>query len=104
MAKKRIDKIDKRGIKSKRTSVQTNKPLKKARKPDMTIAIVALILNIIVAGLGSLIGGKTKEGVWQVILLIIGAILSTIVIGIPILIVAWIWGIVTGVQLIQEAQ
>ena len=70
----------------------------------MTIAIVALILNIIVAGLGSLIGGKTKEGVWQVILLIIGAILSTIVIGIPILIVAWIWGIVTGVQLIQGAQ
>ena len=81
------------------------------------LAIASLILNILVLpGLGSLIGGKVKEGVWQIILvfggILIGVLLTLSVvgaiIGIPLLFIAplsgWIWGIVTGVNLIKESQ
>jgi len=98
--------VKKTKSKSKRTST---KPLKKAkglkrRRPDKTIAIIALLLNVLVIpGLGSLIGGKTKAGIWQLILAVIGGLLSIILIGIPILVAAWIWGLVTGINLIQES-
>jgi len=82
------------------------------KKPDRALAIIGLIINIfILPGLGSIIGGKVKPGVWQLIIflgaIIIGIPLSFIIIGIPILIIgvmaAWIWGIVTGVQLVEES-
>jgi TM2 domain-containing membrane protein YozV len=77
---------------------------KRKKKSNLPLAIVALILNIlIIPGLGSIIGGKTKAGIWQLIIAVIGAFLSLIIIGIPILIAAWIWGILTGIKLIQEA-
>ena len=92
------------------------KPVSKL-KPNQTLAIVCLILNIIILpGLGSLIGGKIKQGIWQLSLFIggfaIGIFLTlTIVgavIGIPLMIIlpviAWIWGIITGVELIKEAK
>ncbi|MEK6757824.1 MAG: hypothetical protein AABX88_01725 [Nanoarchaeota archaeon] len=84
------------------------------------IGIIQTSLNILILpGLGSLIGGKTKEGIWQLVLLIGGlftgilfiiGIVSIIglLIGVPILIFgpvsSWIWGIVTGVQLIKESE
>jgi len=90
---------------------------KRKKKISHELAIVCLILNIILLpGLGSLIGGKTKEGSWQIILLLGGAILGILltitiigaIIGIPLLfgwpVAAWIWGIITGVRLIQETQ
>jgi len=76
-------------------------------KPKISeaLAIVALILNILILpGLGSLIGGRTKAGVWQLVLLLIGLPLSLILVGIPIIIAAWIWGIVTGIRIVQESQ
>ena len=85
------------------------------KKKNQGLAIVALIINIVLMpGLGSLIGGKTREGVWQLVLLwggIILGILLTItiigaIIGIPLIIIgplaAWVWGIVTGVEIVQE--
>lgn len=98
----------------KRTSVKS-RAVKKS-KPDQTIAIVALVINIIFPGLGSLIGGKTKEGIWQLILLfgsffigilIMLTIVEFIIGGLLIIfgpLAAWIWGIITGAQLIQESQ
>jgi hypothetical protein len=81
------------------------------------LAIVCLILNIIILpGLGSLIGGKIKPGIWQVILFLGGffaglGLTLTIIgafIGIPLMIIApvsaWIWGIITGVKLIKESK
>ena len=91
MAKKRM----------KRTSV---KPKAKSGKPSQAIAIVALILNIILPGLGSIIGGKTKAGIWQLVLFLVGIPLTSILIGIPMMIAAWVWGIVTGVKILQETQ
>ena len=82
-----------------------------------SIAIVALILNILILpGLGTLIGGRIKEGIWQIALLvgsaIIGIFLSLTVVlmpvGIPLIflgaLAAWIWGIVSGIQLVREAE
>ncbi len=78
---------------------------KDTKKPTITLAIIALLLNLLILpGLGSLIAGKTRQGLWQVILTVIGLILMIIIIGIPIILVAWIWGIITGANLIKEAQ
>lgn len=66
------------------------------------MAIAALLLNILVwPGLGSLVAGKSI-GWAQGFLFLGGLILSLILIGIPMLIGAWIWGLVTGIQLIQR--
>lgn len=79
-------------------------------QPQVTqgIAIVALLLNILIwPGLGSLIGSR-KEGWAQGFLMLGGLILTLTIIGVifgaPMMIAAWIWGIVTGVQLIQVAK
>ncbi|VVB78173.1 Uncharacterised protein [uncultured archaeon] len=77
----------------------------KTSKISQTLAIVCLLLNILIMpGLGTLIGRKTKEGVWQLVLFWIGVLLAIILIGIPIIIVSWIWGIVSGARLIQESK
>jgi len=76
----------------------------KSKRPSMAIAIIGLILNIfLMPGLGTLIGGKIKPGVWQLVLFWVGVLLVVIFIGIPMIIAAWIWDIVSGVRLIQEA-
>ncbi len=75
------------------------------KKPGQGIAIAALLLNILILpGLGSIIGGRTKEGVIQLVLFLVGIPLSIILVGIPLMIAMWIWGIVTGVQLVKESQ
>ena len=91
--------------------------LKESKKGiDQGLAIACLIVNIFIPGLGSLIGGKIKQGIWQLILVFGGFFLGVLltitiigaIIGVPLLIFAplagWIWGIVTGVNLIKEAR
>ena len=100
----------------KKTNTSKAKPIDSKKKPDQSMAIVGLILNIVILpGLGSLINNRIKEGVWQIVLfvggLIIGFLLTITfygaIIGIPIMILApiagWIWSIVTGVQLVNES-
>jgi hypothetical protein len=75
--------------------------------PSQGIAIVALVLNIIIwPGLGSLIAGR-QVGWAQGFLCLLGVALIFTIIGIiiaiPLLVGTWIWGIVTGVQLINES-
>lgn len=74
------------------------------KKISEGLAIASLILNILILpGLGSLIGGKKKEGIWQLVLALVGIPLSLVLIGIPMIIAAWIWGLVTGIQMIKES-
>lgn len=89
----------------------------------LPIAIVALILNIIILpGLGSIIGNKIRQGIWQIVLFLgsifIGFIGMFFAMGmnrfIGILpgvflvflgaLAAWIWALVTGIRLIEEAR
>tara|TARA_Y100000310_G_scaffold340019_1_gene434485 strand:- start:2861 stop:3193 length:333 start_codon:yes stop_codon:yes gene_type:complete len=107
-AKKTKKKASKKKASSKKTSKKTTKksPSRSSKKSNMnmTLAVVGLLLNIFLfPGLGSLIGGKTRAGIWQIVLILIGIPLSIILIGIPLIIIAWIWGIVTGVNMIKEA-
>ncbi len=96
MVKKKLKKRVKNLTTAKKSSL---------RRKNLSLAIVALILNVIILpGLGSLIGGKTKEGIWQLVLFLIGAVLFLFYVGIPILIAAYVWGIVTGIKLIQESE
>jgi len=77
---------------------------KGGKKISSGIAILALLLNIfLIPGIGSLIGGKTTAGVWQLILFLLGIPLSFVIIGIPMVAAAWIWGLVTGIQILREA-
>lgn len=68
------------------------------------LAIVCLLLNVLLLpGLGSLIGGKKKEGIWQLVLVVISIPLAIILVGFLTGLAAWIWGIITGVQIVKEA-
>ncbi|MFH1331739.1 MAG: hypothetical protein ABIH63_00450 [archaeon] len=84
------------------------KAVRKAEKPNLGLAIAGLIINIVLLpGLGSVIAGKTKTGLWQLLLIVLGIVFTLTVIGaiigVPLIFIAWIWGIVTGVQVVKEA-
>lgn len=78
---------------------------KKTKKVSENLAIVCLLLNILILpGLGSLIGYKKDEGLSQLILFIVGIPLTLLLVGIPMIIGAWVWGIITGVEIIRESK
>lgn len=77
----------------------------KGKKPSQGIAILALLLNVLILpGLGSIVGGKTKVGIIQLVLTLVGIPLSFVFIGIPLIIAMWIWALITGIQLIKESR
>lgn len=97
----------KRGT-AKRTSVKKKVALPVKENKHLGLAIVALLLNVLlIPGLGTLIGGKIKTGIIQMSLMVLGVIfiftIIGIVIGVPLVLGTWIWGIASGVQLIQKA-
>ena len=70
-------------------------------------SVIGLIFNLqILPGLGSLIGGKKKEGIIQAIAAIVSVLLmlkdSTLTIGIILMIAAWLWGLMTGITMVRE--
>jgi len=78
---------------------------KKNKKISQGIAIAALLLNIFtIPGIGSLVGGRTSTGTIQLVLSVISIPLMFVLIGIPLYLGMWIWGIVTGVQIIKETE
>lgn len=103
--------------------VRAVKSVKRAKSPVITssrsgmtrgLAIAALILNIfIVPGLGTLVAGKSRTGAMQLALWVVGAVfisaaylysIPVLLIGGPLWIAAWIWGLVSGIKFIQEAR
>ena len=74
---------------------------------EQSTAILALVLNIIVwPGLGSLIAGENvgwTQGLLNLLGLVLIFTIIGMIIGIPLMIAMWVWGIVTGVQLINRA-
>lgn len=68
-------------------------------------AVASMFLNAMVCpGVGSLVGGKTRAGIAQLSLFLVGIPLVVVAIGLPMIVAAWTWGIATGAQLIAEAQ
>lgn len=70
------------------------------------LALAGLILNILILpGLGTIIMGDTKTGVWQLILFLIGIpLIFVFFIGIPVMIAAWVWALITSVKTIKKAK
>jgi TM2 domain-containing membrane protein YozV len=76
--------------------------------PSMGLAVAALVLNLLVwPGLGTMIGGRIGEGLAQGLLVLLGVLLLFTILLIPLSILLfvgmWVWGLVSGVQLIQQA-
>ena len=95
---KEAPKIDTKPINIKKISDNKSVPI--------GIAAVALALNIIIPGIGSILGKRIKHGFWQLILLIIGAAIITPypVSGSLVIAITWIWGIITGVTIIRDSK
>ncbi|MEO1731430.1 MAG: hypothetical protein AAFR64_11895, partial [Pseudomonadota bacterium] len=68
--------------------------------------IAAVIINFFIPGIGSLIIGKTTEGIIQLLLYFFGLFLTITVlgaiIGAPMMLAAWIWGLVTAATYNEE--
>jgi len=90
----------------KARKVATTRKVATAKKGiSPSIAILALLLNIfLIPGIGSLVGGKTTAGVWQLILFLVGIpFILLFGFGFIMMGAAWIWGLVTGIQILKEA-
>lgn len=67
---------------------------------------VAIILNFFIPGVGSLVIGKTGAGVIQLIVYFVGLFLTLTLIGAligaPMMLGAWIWGLVTAATHVDQ--
>lgn len=72
----------------------------------MTVApkspAVSVLLSIFIPGLGSMVNDNVGVGVAILVLNIIGWILAILLIGVPLVIGAWIWGLVDAYQSAQR--
>ena len=73
---------------------------------EMTVApknpAVSVLLSIFSPGLGSMVNENVGTGVAILVLNIIGWILAIVVIGIPLAIATWIWGLVDAYKSAQR--
>jgi TM2 domain-containing membrane protein YozV len=77
-------------------------PLTPIGPPSHANAVAGLVVNLFLPGVGSLIAGRTSEGVGQVVLFAISLPLMFVLIGFPLLLAAWIWALVTGIRAVHE--
>lgn len=59
---------------------------------------LGLVASFFIPGLGSIINGDVGRGVGILIGYVVGVLLSVILIGIPVALGLWIWGMVDGYQ------
>jgi TM2 domain-containing membrane protein YozV len=62
----------------------------------------SVLLSIFIPGLGSMVNDNARVGVTILILNIIGWILAIVLIGIPLALGSWIWGLVDAYQSAQR--
>ncbi len=71
--------------------------------PPPPQAMVGLLLNLVMPGVGSIVAGKTLEGVLQLVLIVIGLPLCFLLIGVPLCIAVWGWALATSLRVLNEA-
>jgi TM2 domain-containing membrane protein YozV len=59
---------------------------------------VSLLVSFFIPGVGSMINGDTTTGVIILVLYIAGVVGAFFLIGIPVVIGAWIWGLIDAYQ------
>ena len=96
-------------------------------KPSRVLAVVALMINaFLLPGLGTLLGGRTRQGILQLIMFIGGLILgiaATVLVvpalvvslvlglflvflvmtGAVMMVIGWAWAVISGAILIRKA-
>jgi TM2 domain-containing membrane protein YozV len=63
---------------------------------------VSVLLSVFIPGLGSMVNDNARTGVTILILNILGWLLAIVLIGIPLAIGTWIWGMVDAYQSAQS--
>ena len=79
-------------------------PMVHVSPPSEGTAVTALVLNIIIPGAGSLVAGRTSQGVVQLVLWVLAFPLCFVLIGFPMLLAVWIWSLVSGIQIMEESK
>jgi TM2 domain-containing membrane protein YozV len=59
---------------------------------------VSLLVSFFIPGVGSMINGDTGTGIAILVLYVLGLVLAVFLIGIPLLLGAWIWGLIDAYQ------
>ena len=81
-------------------------PLYEQEMYTMTVApkspAASVLLSVFIPGLGSMVNGNVGVGVAILILNIVGWMLAIVLIGIPLAIGTWIWGLVDAHQSAQR--
>ncbi len=91
-------------------------------KPSMAVAIIALFVNLfipVIAGLGTIIGGRIKHGIIQLLVIWLGVLVTFIgffvavaspmtgvlvaMLGSLMVLAGWVWAIISGVLIVREA-
>ena len=75
--------------------------LDEARPISQGTAITALIVNLILPGVGSLIVHRKAEGIWQLVMVGASILLWIVLIGPVILLAAWVWALVVSLQTVS---
>ena len=74
-----------------------------AGQPGMVVVapknpLISLLISFFIPGVGSMINGDTNRGIIILVIYIAGIVGSFILIGIPVAIGAWIWGMIDAYQ------
>jgi len=84
--------------------VQPHGQLAHVSAPSEGTAVTALVLNIMLPGVGSLVAGRTSQGVTQLVLWLVSFPLCVVLVGFPMLLAVWIWSLVSGIQILEESK
>ncbi len=87
-------------------AMHQHKPMMHTHKQvGLGVGILGLVLNIIIPGLGSLVSRRIFSGSWQLLIFVVGFVLSQqfAMIGFVIWLLAWIWALITSIGVIRNA-
>ncbi len=66
--------------------------------------IVGLLINLVIPGVGTIIWGESKTGTIQLVLFLVGGMLSAVGVGALLIAGVWIWALVLGIQRVAAAK
>jgi TM2 domain-containing membrane protein YozV len=72
--------------------------------PTEAVALTGLVVNACVPGVGSILAGRPKLGLMQLGLFVAGLPLCLVLIGFPMIVVAWFWAVASGYATLRDAQ
>jgi TM2 domain-containing membrane protein YozV len=80
----------------------TNEPAPAISPGVSPHAMAGLLLNLVIPGAGTIVTGRTVEGVLQLVLLVVSLPLCFVLIGFPLLFATWAWALASGIRALNE--